>query len=106
MASSPEFVAFACEQLAGLGEITSRKMFGEYLIYVNAKPVLMICDDTAFVKRKECLIGLIDEASTGIPYEGAGLHYVLDLDNRELTRRVIMLLEQVTPVPKKRGKKS
>ena len=104
MASSPEYVAFACEQL--VGEITSRKMFGEYLIYVNAKPVLMICDDTAFVKRKECLIGVIDEASTGIPYEGAGLHYVLDLDNRELTRRVIMLLEQVTPVPKKRGKKS
>ncbi|MGN0560765.1 MAG: hypothetical protein ACI4K8_06895 [Candidatus Fimenecus sp.] len=25
-------------------------MFGEYMVYVNDKPILMVCDNTVFVK--------------------------------------------------------
>ena len=35
MASSPEFVNYICEQLEGLGAVRSRKMFGEYMVYLN-----------------------------------------------------------------------
>ena len=41
MASSKEFVDFVMEQACGTGEITFRKMFGEYMIYVNEKPVVL-----------------------------------------------------------------
>ena len=37
MASKIEFVEFIAEQLREAGEITNRKMFGEYGIYCNGK---------------------------------------------------------------------
>ena len=37
MASNPDFVAFVAEQLGGAGEITYRKMFGEYGLYCDGK---------------------------------------------------------------------
>jgi TfoX/Sxy family transcriptional regulator of competence genes len=35
--------------------IIYKKMFEEYLIYINNKPVVMICDNTAFVKMFDCI---------------------------------------------------
>ena len=35
MASSLEFVRYAAEQMGAAGEITYKKMFGEYGIYCN-----------------------------------------------------------------------
>ena len=55
MASSPDFVSYICEQLEGLGTVRSRKMFGEYMVYLNDKPVLIICDDRPMVKMLPCL---------------------------------------------------
>lgn len=37
MACSSEFIEFICAALAPLGEVRSRKMMGEYVIYVNEK---------------------------------------------------------------------
>lgn len=102
MASSPDYVSYVCEQMEGIGAIRSRKMFGEYMIYVNDKPVVMVCDDTVFIKMRPCLEELLSECSAGLPYEGAKEHYILDPDDREILRRAVMLAEAVTPVPKKR----
>lgn len=35
MASRPEFVQYAADQLSGAGAITYRKMFGEYGVYCD-----------------------------------------------------------------------
>ena len=106
MASSPEFVAYICEQLEGLGAVRSRKMFGEYMVYLNDKPILIICDDQAMVKLLPCLETLLKGRPTQPPYEGAKEHYVLDPDDGETLREAERLAEEVTPVPKKRTKKS
>ena len=81
MASSPEFVNYVCEQLEGAGAIRFRKMFGEYTVYVNDKPVVMICDDTVYMKQPPCLAQLLAERPTGAPYQGAKEHYILDPDD-------------------------
>ncbi len=44
MATSKEYIEFVCEQLDGIENVTYRKMFGEYMVYVNAKPLLIVCD--------------------------------------------------------------
>lgn len=44
-------------------------------------------------------------ALTGCPYQGAKEHYILDIDNHELTYQVLYELEKVIPVPKKRVRK-
>ena len=45
MASNIEFVEFVCSQLQELGHIRYRKMFGDYMIYVNEKTVILLCDN-------------------------------------------------------------
>lgn len=104
MASTSDFVTYICEQLDGIGLIRSRKMFGEYMVYLNDKPVIMVCDDTVFVKRLPCLGELLAQNPTGFPYEGAKEHYVLDPDDRDTLRKTAVLAEEVTPLPKKRKK--
>ena len=105
MASSPEFVNYICEQLDGLGAVRSRKMFGDYMVYLNDKPVLIICDGRAMVKPRPCLSGLLAGRPTQPPYEGAKDHYLLDPDDRDTLREAARLAEEVTPLPKKRTKK-
>ena len=104
MASSPDFVEYICEQLEGLGAVRSRKMFGEYMVYLNDKPVLILCNDQAMVKMLPCLSELLADRPTEPPYEGAKPHYVLDPDDRETLRQAVRLAEEVTPLPKKRRK--
>lgn len=104
MATSIDFINYVCDQIAGVGEIRYRKMFGEYLIYVNDKPVITVCDNTAFIKKLDCIEELMDGAEIGFPYKDAKEHYVLDIDNSELSKIVVTKVEEVTPIPKKKSK--
>ena len=106
MATTPEYMKFVCEQIQGTGEIRYKKMFGEYMAYVNNKPILLVCDNTVYVKKLPELSELMQNASCGVPYNGAKEHYILDIENAELAKQVIALLEPITPLPKPRKKKT
>ena len=80
-------------------------MFGEYMVYVNDKPVFLVCDNSVFVKILPCTEELMPDAERGFPYDGAKEHYVLDIDNTELSRAAAVALEAVTPLPKPKKKK-
>lgn len=88
------------EQLEGLGMLRMRKMFGEYCIYVNEKPIVLVCDDVVYIKMIPDLELLMERAERGVPYDGATERYILDIENRDLTREVIAILEEATPMPK------
>ncbi len=105
MASNPDFVNYICEQLEGLGAVRSRKMFGEYMVYLNDKPVVIICDDRSMVKMLPCLEELLRDRPVEPPYEGAKDHYLLDPDDRDTLREAVRRAEEVTPLPRKRMKK-
>lgn len=104
MATSKEYIEFVCECIAYAGEKRYKKMFGEYMVYINEKPILLVCDNTVFVKKLPCLDDVLADAETGFPYDGAKEHYVLDIENRELVEQVIGILEPITQIPKKRKK--
>ncbi len=105
MASSLEYVEFVCDQIAGIANVRYKKMFGEYMIYVNDKPVFLVCDDCVFVKIKDETTALIADADKAIPYKGAKEHYILDIDNKPLSQEIALALERITPKPKPRRKK-
>ncbi|MEG2541531.1 MAG: TfoX/Sxy family protein [Clostridia bacterium] len=105
MASSLEFVNFICEQIDSCGMVSCKKMFGEYMIYVNAKPIILVCDDTAFVKINEVTNNIIANNEIGEPYKGAKPHYILDVDDKELLCEVVAELEKIKPLPKPKKKK-
>lgn len=104
MATTSEFINYVCEQLSGIGDIHYKKMMGEYLVYVNSKCVLTVCNNTVYVKKLPCLDELMSEASVGSPYQGAKEHYILDIDDAEFSKKIVSEVEKVTPLPKKKGK--
>ena len=110
MATTQDYIDFVCDQVYGAGipaeSIRHKKMFGEYMVYVNNKPVLLVCDNTVFVKQLDCIAELMADADRGHPYGGAKEHYILEIENSELAGSVITELEKVTPVPKPRKKKT
>jgi len=105
MASNIDFVNFVIDQISGVGEISHKKMFGEYMVYVNQKPIILICDNTAYVKKLDCVKEFLETEETGFPYDGAKEHYILDIDNDETAKNIVLALEKVIPVPKKKRKK-
>ena len=107
MATSAEFIEYVCGQIEGTGAVRSRKMFGEYMVYVNDKPVLLICDNTVYVKMLSGIAEKMQEAETGFPYPGAKEHYILDIEDADFSRGVVAILEELTkvPAPKKRKAK-
>lgn len=106
MATTIDFIEYVCEQIAGIGEIRHRKMFGEYMVYVNDKPILLVCDNTVFVKQLDCISIKMHDAQKGTPYNGAKEHYILDIDNADFSREVVLALESVTSIPKPKKKKN
>lgn len=80
-------------------------MFGEYMVYLNDKPIISVCDNTVFVKMLPELGEHLDDAERGFPYDGAKLHCILDIEDSELLSAVIPILEAFTPLPKPRKRK-
>jgi len=104
MSTTPDYIEYVCGQIEGTGAVRYRKMFGEYMVYVDDKPILLVCDNTVFVKILPCLDALMADADMGFPYDSAKEHYVLDIDNAALMRDVVAAILPVTPIPKPRKK--
>jgi TfoX/Sxy family transcriptional regulator of competence genes len=105
MPSHPDYIEFVCEQIRSTGDIRYRKMFGEYMIYLNNKPLFLVCDNTVYVKMFAEIENLMRDASKGYPYTGAREHYILDIDNREFCETVISIIEPLLQLPKPKKKR-
>ena len=102
MATSPDYITYVCDQLAGFQPLRYRKMFGEYMVYLEDKPVLLVCDNTVYVKKLPQVSDLLLTAPCGFPYEGAKEHYILDIENRELLDQLMPTLKASVSLPKKK----
>ncbi|MDE5555015.1 MAG: TfoX/Sxy family protein [Muribaculaceae bacterium] len=100
MACSTDFIQFICDTLAPLGEVRSRKMMGDYVIYVNEKCMITACDNNAYVKKLPCIAELMADAECGCPYPGAKEAYILDFADTHKTLKVIETLWEKLPYPK------
>ena len=105
MATSVEYIEFVRERLDRFGSVRTRKMFGEYMVYFNDRPILTVCDNTVFVKKFPELSEIMSSAPCGFPYEGAKESYILDIENDELLDQVIPILGNIVPLPKPKKKK-
>lgn len=102
MATTQDFIEYVCDQVKNTGAVRYKKMFGEYMVYVNDKPILLVCDNIVYVKILDCVKDLMVYAEKGSPYQNAKEHYILDIDNIDLSGKVISKLESVTAVPIKK----
>lgn len=104
MSTNLDYIQFVCEQIRMTGDIRYRKMFGEYMIYLNDKPLFLVCDNTVYVKKFDELKDIMHDALKGYPYNGAREHYILDIDNRELSEMIISTIEPLLTYPKQKKK--
>ena len=106
MASNPDFVQFVADQCAGAGEITFRKMFGDYGIYCNGKIFGLICDDRFYVKPTAAGKALLREVELRPPYDGAkDYFYISDVEDHGYLASLVRETCKHLPEPKPKKKK-
>lgn len=106
MASQLEFVEYVAEQLQDAGEISCKKMFGEFGLYCNGKFFAMVCDDQFFVKVTSEAEAAFPALPKAPPYDGAkDCFLVEDVDNREMMRRLAEITCAALPEPKPKKRK-
>ena len=106
MASRKEYVEFVLEQLSEAGDVSSRAMMGEYVIYYRGKVVGGIYDDRFLVKPVEAAVSLMPEAEYEIPYQGAKeMLLVVHLEDRSFLKKLMESMYEQLPEPKKKKKK-
>jgi TfoX/Sxy family transcriptional regulator of competence genes len=94
MASNQSTVDFIVDQMSGAGNVSAKKMFGEYSIYCGEKLVALVCDNKLFIKPTaggRAYIGDVDEAP---PYTGAKLCFLISgerWEDREWLSRLVRI---------------
>lgn len=107
MATSVATIAHMLDTLAAL-PLTSRKMFGEYALYLGGKTVAFVCDDTLFIKPTPGALALLPDTERAPAYPGSK-DYILGsevLDDPELCVRVLRAVAEDTPLPKPKVRKA
>lgn len=106
MASSAQFVDFITGQLAGVGNVTVKKMFGEYGLYSGGKMFGLVCDDRLFIKTTTSGKNFAGNVAEAAPYPGAKPIMLIEdqlEDGNWLCKLVrITVAELPEPKPKKR----
>jgi DNA transformation protein and related proteins len=113
MGSKQERVDFVVEQLAELGEVSARRMFGEFAIYYRDKLVALFCDDELFVKPTAAGRALLAKPNEQPPYPGAKPYFLVSGDRCEdsdflcelVTRTAAELAPPKPKAPKKTAPK-
>ena len=104
MAATKVFHDYIVECLQRVGEISTRKMMGEYLVYYQGKLVGDICDNCLFLKPTESVLRLMPEADRAYPYEGSKTQMVVveEVENTELMTEVLNAMYAELPERKKK----
>jgi TfoX/Sxy family transcriptional regulator of competence genes len=103
MASKQANLDFVLEQMAEAGDVSARKMFGEYGIYCRGKIVALFCDDQLFVKPTAAGKTFIGKVREGLPYPGAKPWFLIGGDrceDSEWLSELVRLTERELPTPK------
>lgn len=101
MASNIDFVQYIADQCAGAGEITYKKMFGDYCLYCQSKIVGLICDNHLYLKPTEEVKSMLQTIGLRPPYPGAKDYFhIEEVDDRDYLSRLVIATYKALPEPK------
>lgn len=101
--SNADLVQYIIEQASQAGDVRARKMFGDYCLYCNDKPVGLICDDYLYLKPLKQLDSVLreDDRQMRPPYDGAKPHYVItDVDDADYVSLLVKTVVENLPSKK------
>jgi len=102
MATEPGFVEYVQTQ-SGLGrELSFRKMFGEYALYLRGKVVAFACDNQLYVTPTEAGARLLGKRPEHPAYPGGKPYFRIDdeMEDRALLARLLETTADALPLPK------
>ena len=102
MATEQATAHFIEDQLAPL-EVSTKRMFGEFAVYLDGKVVGFICDDTLLLKMTDARPELFATLEPGKPYPGAKDYYAVPgdlLEDRDWLREAVAVTADALPLPK------
>ena len=103
MACNPDFVQYIIDQCSGAGEVTVKKMMGDYCAYCDGVLFGLICDNRFYLKPTEAARALLRLEELRPPYEGAKYYfYIADVDDRDYLSELVRVTCRALPEPKKR----
>ena len=107
MATDQEFMEFLADQMSGAGEISYRKMFGEYAVYCDGKVVALVCDNQLFVKPTSAGRAYVGEPTEAPAYPGAKNSFLIEdaFEDREWISELIRITARALPAPKPKKSK-
>ncbi|MCI9137963.1 MAG: competence protein TfoX [Lachnospiraceae bacterium] len=107
MATSKEFHDYILENLQRAGEVSTKKMMGEYCVYYREKVIGNICDNTLFLKPTDSVLRLLPDAERAYPYEGSKtlMAVVEQVEHEAVMRELLGAMYEELPAPKPKKKK-
>jgi TfoX/Sxy family transcriptional regulator of competence genes len=108
MSSDLDFVKFVVEQVESAGEITYKKMFGEFGLYSDGKIMALICDNQLFIKPTQAGRAYISNLVESPPYKGAKPYFLIgdQLEDKDWISNLIRITAAELPEPKPKKSKS
>jgi DNA transformation protein and related proteins len=79
MVASESFAEFLCEQLAPLGRVTMRRMFGKTGVFCDGLMFAMVTDDTLYFRVDDLNRAAFKEAESSPPLNYAKKGRTIDL---------------------------
>lgn len=106
MASNPDFVQYIVDQCGKAGDITARKMFGDYGVYCNGKIFGLVSDNGFYIKPTEAGRQMLRSVDLRPPYEGAKPYfYIEDVDDSDYVSALVRATCADLPEPKPKSKR-
>ena len=107
MASKQKFVDFIIEQINASGQVSYKKMFGEYGLYFNDKLFALVCDNKLYIKPTISGREYIKDVVEAPPYPGAKPSFLIEekFEDRDWLKKLVALTVKELPEPKSKPNK-
>ncbi|EXJ13937.1 TfoX/Sxy family protein [Imhoffiella purpurea] len=104
MASDQSFVQYVCDQMQSAGDVSFRKMFGEYALYHADKVVALVCDNQLYLKPTAAGRTILETPREAPPYPGAKPHFMVTelIDDADALAELVAATGRELPEPKPR----
>lgn len=103
MSTRPETLAYLLDQLGDLPGLRTRRMFGEYCVYLDDRPVAFVCDDLLYVKPTAAGQALMVPPVWGRFYDEAKPHLLVSperWDERDWLCALLRATAAALPAPR------
>lgn len=105
MASDLSFVEYVVDQIGFVWNITYKKMFGEYWIYLDWKYIACVCDNQFLLKPTDEVKKILHEVIEVPPYPWAKNYFLIEnLEDREYVASILKKTYQLLPEKKTKKK--